>query len=118
MHEMSIVMALIDQVEDEVQRSGCEGRVLRLELVIGRMSGVHVDSIRFAFEMLTPNTILADTEIDIEQPRASCVCQACDATTEIDELRIVCPKCGSSEVRIHGGQQLLLQSIELEDSSG
>ena len=54
MHELSIVEALIDQVGRELDRAGQQGRVLRLELSIGRLSGVNCESVRFAFGLLPP----------------------------------------------------------------
>ena len=116
MHEMSIVQALLEQVETEVQRSGHDGRVVCLDLVIGRMSGVHVDSIRFAFEILSPDTIAAGAELRIAQPRAEFQCTACSFRQEIDQLIASCPECESSDITFRGGQDLILQSIELEDA--
>ncbi len=114
-HEMSIVDALLQQVQEEVEKSGHAGRVLGLHLIVGRLSGVHVDSVRFAFEILAPGTIAEDAEVKIDQPQAELVCNVCGACNAIDELTISCPDCGSSNVSIRGGQDLLLQSIELED---
>ncbi len=116
MHELSIVDALIEQVHSEVDRSGQSGRVTRLELTIGRLSGVTADSIRFAFELLAPGTLLERAELVITEPRAVSHCQQCGARTQIDELLAACPACGSAEVSIRGGQELILQTIELEDS--
>jgi hydrogenase nickel incorporation protein HypA/HybF len=116
MHEVAIVQALIEQVEQEVRQSGQTGRVLRLELVIGRLSGVHPDSIRFAVEVLGPGTLVEHAQVDIVQPPAYCSCRACGAHHPIDELTLLCPQCGSPEVAIEGGTELLLQSIELEDA--
>jgi hydrogenase nickel incorporation protein HypA/HybF len=115
MHELSIVEAIVDQVEKEVQRSGHAGRVARLDLIIGRLSGVCVDSIRFAFELLAPGTILERTEVRIEEPRAECVCRSCGRRTEIEELVVDCPECGSADISIEGGRDLLLQTIDLEE---
>lgn len=114
MHEVSIVEALIEQVEKEVERSGHGGRVTRLELVIGRLSGVNADSIRFAFEMLSPGTMLEAADVQIDEPKAVCCCRGCGARTEIDELAACCPACGSGEIAVEGGQELLLQTIDLE----
>jgi len=114
-HELSIVQAIVEQVEKEVESSGHSGRVTRLELVIGRLSGVCPDSIRFAFQLLAPGTILEAAEIAIDEPKAACACRVCGARSEIEELSAACPACGSRDVTIEGGQELLLQSIELED---
>ena len=115
MHELSIVDALIEQVQQEVDRSGQQGRIVRLELVIGRLAGVCCDSIRFAFELLSAGTPLEQTELHITEPKAASRCCTCNACVKIDELALKCPECGSMEVTIEGGRELLLQSIEIED---
>ena len=115
MHELSIVEALIEQVRRELDRAGQSGRVRRLELSIGRLSGVNCDSVRFAFGLLSPGTLVEDAEIAIQEPKAVCHCRACHARTEIDDLAAQCPQCGSAEISIEGGRELLLQSIEIED---
>jgi hydrogenase nickel incorporation protein HypA/HybF len=115
MHELSIVEALIEQVDEEVRRAGVEGKIAKLELSVGRLSGVSVDSIRFAFDLLSSNTILDGAEIVIFEPKAVCRCNACHATTEVDQLLMECPKCASDDILIEGGRELLLQSIDVED---
>jgi len=115
MHELSIVEALIGQVQQKVERAGHQGRILRLDLTIGRLSGVCCDSIRFAFELLAPDTPLADAELHITEPKATCRCQDCEAAVEIDEFPVGCPRCGSRAILIEGGRELLLESIELEE---
>jgi hydrogenase nickel incorporation protein HypA/HybF len=115
MHELSIVEALIEQVQEEVKRAGVEGRIAKLELSIGRLSGVNADSVRFAFDLLAPQTILAGTEIVIHEPKAVCRCNSCHAETEIDNLLLQCPRCLSNDVVIDGGRELLLQSIDVEE---
>ncbi len=116
MHEMSIVQALIEQVEAEVEKSGQSGRVVGLDLVIGRLSGVNADSIRFAYEVLAPGTVLEGATLRISEPTAYSDCRACGARQAIDELTMYCPRCGSGDIVIDGGRDLLLQSIELEQT--
>jgi hydrogenase nickel incorporation protein HypA/HybF len=115
MHELSIVEALIEQVDQEVRRSGHQGRITSLQLVIGRLSGVNADSVRFAFEMLAPGTAVAEAALNITEPAARSHCRACGQIAEIDEISAQCPKCGSLELAIEGGQELILESIELEE---
>ncbi len=114
MHELSIVQTLIEQVDQEVHRAGARGRVTRLELIVGRLSGVNPDAVRFAFEMLAPGTIVQDAQLHIAEPRATCSCRTCAARTEIDELTLRCSTCGSDDVSIEGGRDLVLQSIDVE----
>jgi len=111
---MSIVQALIEQVEAEVEKSGQSGRVVGLDLVVGRLSGVNVDSIRFAYEVLSPGSILEGSTLRINEPTAYSVCRACGVREPIEELLMYCPRCGSGDIVIADGRDLLLQSIELE----
>jgi hydrogenase nickel incorporation protein HypA/HybF len=115
MHEVAIVDALIEQVAKEVRRAGAAGRVTRLELSIGRLSGVSPDALRFALELLAPGTVVESARVDIRQPKALCCCAACGARTEIDDLQTGCPRCASREVTLEGGRDMLLESIELEE---
>jgi len=115
MHELSIVEALIEQVEAEVEQAGAAGPVSRLALSIGRLSGVCADSVRFAFELLSPDTILAGAALEIEEPKAVCVCHGCAERTELEELCLHCPACGSPDITIEGGQEMLLETIDVEE---
>ena len=115
MHELSIVEALIDQVRETLVQEGEKGRVLKLELSIGRLSGVCCDSVRFAFGLLAPGTVAEGAEVVIQQPKAACNCRACRVLTEIDGLVIECPNCGSGDISIEGGRELLLLNIDVED---
>jgi hydrogenase nickel incorporation protein HypA/HybF len=115
MHELSIVEALIEQVQREVHRAGHGGKILRIELSIGRLSGVHCDSVRFAFDLLVPGTPVEGAQIVIFENKALCCCKTCNARTEIDNLVFQCSRCGGDEITIEGGRDLLLQSIDVED---
>ena len=115
MHELSIVEALTVQVEEEVERAGEGGRVTRLSLIIGRLSGVNCDSIRFAFELLAPGTLLESAELEISEPRAECVCADCGAISQIDRFVAECPCCAGQDITIQGGTELLLETIDLEE---
>ncbi len=115
MHELSIVEALIEQVEAEVERAGARGQVARLKLSIGRLSGVNADAVRFAFELLTPGTRLAGAELEIDEPKAVCRCAACGAQTEIEELSLGCPACQAGDITIDGGREMLLETIDVDE---
>jgi hydrogenase nickel incorporation protein HypA/HybF len=115
MHELAIADALIEQVKREVVRAGQKGRVRRVELTVGRLTGVHCESLRFALELLSAGTLVEKAEVAITEPRAVCRCDYCHRITPIDEMSLLCPECGSSDVVIEGGRDLILESIELEE---
>jgi hydrogenase nickel incorporation protein HypA/HybF len=115
MHELSIAEALIEQVGAELDRSGQHGRVKRIELAVGWLSGVHCGALAFAFELLAPGTVVEGAALSIRQPPAISHCRQCGAETEIGEMIADCPKCHSPEIAIDKGRELLLEGIDLED---
>lgn len=114
MHELSIVEALIDQVGRELHRAGQKGRVVELNLAVGRLSGVHSGSLCLAFELLSPGTVVEGAQMNITEPKAVCRCRHCGHAEPIDELLAQCSACGSGHIVIEGGRDLTLESIELE----
>lgn len=115
MHELSLVGALIEQVQGEVEQAKVSGKIHRVEISVGRLSGANADCLRFAFHLLTANTPLENAEIVIHEPQAICRCQDCNARVEIDQLVVQCPRCASSAITIEGGRELMLQSIDVEE---
>ena len=115
MHEAAIAEELISAALAQLARSGARGRVLRLEVAVGRLSGVSPEALRFAFEQLAPGTPVAGAALEIAEPPAQCRCKECGKQTATGALFGGCPACGSSAVSIAGGRELLLQAIEVED---
>ena len=115
MHELSIVEALIEQVNREVRRAGLPGKVRRVELAVGRFSGVNPGCLQFAFNLLKEKTSLENSEMVIHEPKAVCRCQGCHTRIEVEEYVARCPHCGAAEVVLEGGRDLTLQSIDVEE---
>lgn len=116
MHELSIAEAILQQVHDVLRQSGHSGRVTRVDLAIGVLSGVCADSVRFALGLLTQGTDLARAQFCIRQPQAECVCAQCGQRTPTEDVVLACPACGSPHIAIQGGRELVLESIEVEEN--
>lgn len=65
MHELSIADALLDIVQKRASGEGIN-RVYEINLRIGEFSGVFPDSLRFAFEVLSRDTITEGAHLNIE----------------------------------------------------
>ncbi len=117
MHEASIVEALLQAAREEMDRAGGR-RILRIEVTVGNLSGVNVDALRFAFEMLAPGTPAAGAELALVETRAVCSCRACGKESPLEDPFGACPACGSVDVRVRGGDELLLSSLEVEEGMG
>lgn len=115
MHEVALVQALLDEVEEQVRGSGLRGQVRRVAVVIGVLSGVVPEAFQFAFEVLSPDVLGDGCALTIHKSPAFCDCQDCGVSSPIHELQYRCPNCGGTSIRLRGGRELLLESLEVEE---
>lgn len=115
MHEVSIVRQFLAAAEEELAQVEGEVRPTSVTLVVGRLSGASAEAIRFAFEVLAKGTRMDDCRLIVEEPSSVCKCRACGKETEVSELVVACPACGGSAIKLEGGRELRLESIELAD---
>ncbi|MCX7049549.1 MAG: hydrogenase maturation nickel metallochaperone HypA [Candidatus Sumerlaeota bacterium] len=120
MHEASIASELIGAAEQEVRRAKAEGlaeekgRVQRVKVLVGRLSGASAEALRFAFDAMRAGTLLETAELEIEQPLLTGDCRKCGVRSQFEEAFSPCPQCGSYDIYIEKGRELLLTSIEID----
>ena len=108
MHELSITQSLVDAVLD---RTG-ERPVTGVHVRVGRLSGVLPDAMRFCFELVSDGTPLAGAQLLIDEPDGVTRCRVCGEETIMPDLIPLCP-CGSADVDIISGRELMLTSVEV-----
>jgi hydrogenase nickel incorporation protein HypA/HybF len=111
MHELSIA----DAVVTIASRHAAGRQVTRVDLKVGHLRQVVPDSLLFAFELVSAGTELEGAELVIEEVPARVSCNACSARTELAEFPAHCGECGGLDVEITGGEELLVEALELEE---
>ena len=107
MHELSICTAISKIVDEHA-----DGRsVQRVLLDIGHLRQVVPDTLRYSWEIVVADTDLAGSELVINHVPAVIACRACGSTTTIDVPVFRCT-CGSTDVDVTSGQELLVRSLE------
>ena len=112
MHELSIA----DAVRAIAERHADGRRVTRVELRIGHLRQVVPASLEFAWELVTKGTTLDGAELAIEYVPATTICDRCDAATLLVAVPPLCGACGSLDVEVRGGDELLVDALELEET--
>ena len=113
MHEMSIALSVIEAVLDKAREEG-GGKVTGIELVVGRLAGVQVESLRFCFDAATRDTLAEGAELIIEEREGRGRCEACGAEFPVTSYYAKCPACGAFRVRIESGEELAVRSFTIE----
>lgn len=115
MHEAAIAQSIVDEVQRLVDAGQVQGRIQVLHLRIGRLTAVIPDYLEFMFGIVAEGTPLEGVALTIEEIPVRARCHACGAEDEIVEACFFCARCGSPQVEIISGREMLIDSVEVEE---
>ena len=108
MHELGLCSSIVDAVS---KRAG-ERPVAQVRVRVGRLHHAHPDAFDQSFTVAAMGTVAEDATAELILVPVSAVCNGCGARFESDEVPLACPRCGSVELAMVGGDELVLESIE------
>lgn len=112
MHELSIALGIVKIAEKEVEKSHFK-RVTKIELQIGTLSGIELDSLNFVWESAVKDTVLENAIKDIEIIKAKGKCIDCDTEFDMEHIYDSCPDCNSNFKGILSGKELKVKALEV-----
>ena len=113
MHELSIASAIIDTAA----RHADGRRVSVVHVRAGELRQVVPESLAFYFEHVARETLCEGARLELEVIPARLLCEACEHDWRLDEAVFRCPRCGAGEVRVTSGEELEVESIEIEEEA-
>jgi hydrogenase nickel incorporation protein HypA/HybF len=112
MHELAIADALVEIVS----RHAAGRRVTRVDVRVGHLRQVVPSALELAFELVARDTPADGAELVLEQVAAAGICRACGSESELDAFPLVCAACGGWDLEIVRGEELVVDSLELEEA--
>jgi hydrogenase nickel incorporation protein HypA/HybF len=107
-HELALAEDIVDAVASRVGPR----EVGRVRLRVGALVAVVPDAMRFCFDVVSHDTLLEGAVLEIESVAARARCTHCLAEFEMVDGLPLCA-CGSSNVTILSGQELVIQDVEV-----
>jgi hydrogenase nickel incorporation protein HypA/HybF len=111
MHEMAIADAVLDMA---LEQAG-DRRVARVGMRVGHLRQVVPDSLRFSFELIARDTRADGAELEIDAVPVAVWCGPCGAESRPKAFPLACGQCGTMDVAVTGGDELLIDWIEVEE---
>jgi len=112
MHEYSIVQALLDQCERHAREHNAE-KIMKVTVKIGVLSGVEPHLLEQAFETFKEGTLCDGCSFVMEIQDVVVRCRICNSLNVPEKLHMLCPTCGSNEVEVTEGEEMLLMQLEM-----
>jgi hydrogenase nickel incorporation protein HypA/HybF len=113
MHEAAFTESLLSLALEKAREAGAR-KIIRVNLVLGELSGVAGDCVRTYFEALAPDTPAAGAALSFEVGPAILKCRGCGLSFPAPDHNWACPRCRGSSVEITSGRECYLESIEVE----
>jgi hydrogenase nickel incorporation protein HypA/HybF len=113
MHEMSLAEGVLQLIEDS-SRTQDFSRVKTVWLEIGQLAGVEVEAMKFCFEAVVNDSIAQGAELVIIELPGQAWCLHCAEVVNVKALFDACPKCGSHQVQVTGGNEMRVKELDVE----
>jgi hydrogenase nickel incorporation protein HypA/HybF len=112
---------IVECVLEEAKRQDAK-KVTEVNLVIGKMTFLGADQIRFSYKILTEDTIMKGSKLVIEEKEGVMECSSCgysgtipirdDPAYHVPVPTLRCPKCGEA-AKIVEGKECTIKSIRM-----
>ncbi|GAA2089487.1 hydrogenase maturation nickel metallochaperone HypA [Actinomadura alba] len=112
MHEIGLAEAVLEVIE---KRAGGR-RVAWAKVRAGALLRVVEPSMDQAFRLVAEGTVAEGAAIDLVVTPAQVTCRSCGHQDGVYDPLAVCPSCGGGDVDLSGGDELVLESIEIAEA--
>ena len=112
MHELPIVTRLMEGVTSQARERGA-ARVVAVNLAVGEQAGLMDDSLRFYFDMVTPDTVADGARLNIRHTPMRFQCESCESEYTPSGAEFACPKCAAIGKVVDEANDVQIESIEV-----
>lgn len=113
MHEMALAESIVGIIEAEAKRQRFT-RVKGVWLEIGALAAVEPEALRFAFDVVTRGTVAEQALLEIIATEGRAWCYQCEREVAVTSRIEPCPRCGSHQLHVQGGDQMRIKELEVE----
>ena len=114
MHELAIAESIVSIAG----RHANGRRVTKVQLKVGHLRQVVPSALAFSFELVAQGTPVEGAELEMEEVPATGSCRDCGAESRLKAFPLQCEACGSFDMQVVEGEELFVESLELEEDKG
>ncbi len=112
MHEIGIMERTLEIAIDHAKQQNAN-YIQKINMNIGKLSGVVPEALEFAFDVITQGTIAENATLKINTIPVICYCDSCQEKFNPQEWFFECPHCHQFSNHILQGKEIELISVEI-----
>jgi hydrogenase nickel incorporation protein HypA/HybF len=89
--------------------------VRRIELRMGALHGIVLDSLQFCFQLAAQDTPAADAQLAMTTIPVRVRCRACDRESQVGLPPFACGACGAFDVAVVAGEEVQVDAVEVDE---
>jgi len=118
MHELPITQSIVRIAVEEAEKHNIK-KINEIRLKIGELSGLVPECIQQYFDFVSYGTAAEGAQIIITKIPITMKCVSCGFIGETDSfVNNKCPVCSSINMKIEGGNEFYIDSMEVDDQDG
>ena len=112
MHEYSITESILSLALEKASEAKAD-KITRINLVLGEMSGIVAECVRFYFDHISKDTAADGADLSFTTKLTSLRCQKCENIFTPQDGDWSCPECQETSIDIVTGRECYMESIEV-----
>lgn len=112
MHELGLCGAVMERV---AERAGTRP-VARVRVRFGSLLRVHPDAFAQSFALMAAGTVAEGAVAECVDVPARGACRSCGTVFDVRDVASACTRCGSLDVSVVGGDEIVLELLEFRSS--
>lgn len=114
MHEANFTKQIVNVVLEELTKHP-EARPQSVKVTVGEMLHLVPESVQMHFDLLTKDTDLAKVLLQLGEIPVTVKCHQCGREGGVEDHHLmICSHCQSLDVELMSGNEIRVESIELE----
>jgi hydrogenase nickel incorporation protein HypA/HybF len=115
MHESNFTQQIVRSIISELNKYP-DYKPKRVKVKVGEMLHPDDEDVRMHYDLLTQGTKLEGVDLDLEETKTIVSCKNCHHTgIVVNHHLLLCPSCASTNVKMISGDEIAVESIDLEN---
>ncbi len=111
MHELHLAEDILRKIKEKARQEE-KGSLRYVKVAIGQSRFTHMEELKELLADISKDTVADGATIEFEVIPLRAACADCRREFDPEQMRLDCPGCGSTNIRVASGNELFIKEIK------